>query len=108
MIDLSPIVSGVIVPLITPVVLALAAYALKRVASLAHISIQDSQRKVVEGAIQNGIKFAVSKLGPVNVAASDQVTAAVNYILPKVPGALNGLGITPDHLTEMVQARLPQ
>lgn len=107
-IDLSPLVNGVILPLLAPVLLAVVTWAATKVAALAHIQIQDSQRDVLTAAVNNGLAFAEQKLaGYEHVSADDKVAAAVNYILPKVPDALKGLGVTPEHLAQLVTARLP-
>lgn len=107
-IDLSPIVDGVLIPLLTPVLLAVVTWAATKVAALAHIQIGAAQRTVLESAINNGIAYAEKTMAPrLGVTADDKVAAAVNYILPKVPDALKGLGVTPDHLAQLVTARLP-
>lgn len=107
-IDLSPLINGVIIPLLTPILIALVGWAATKVAALAHIQIQDSQRAVIGDAVTNGLAFAEQKLAPYEQVTADQkVAAAVNYILPKVPDALKSLGITPQHLMDLVTARLP-
>lgn len=107
-IDLAPTINTVILPLLGSVLIAAATWAVTRVAALAHITIQDSQRKIVADAITNGLAFAQQRLGPGEKINTSQVVAdAVGYILPKVPDALKALNITPDHLAEVVQAKLP-
>jgi hypothetical protein len=106
-IDLSPIVNGVVIPLLTPLLLVFATWALNKVAAYAHFQIQDGQRQVVGDAIANGLAYAEQKLAPYeNVTADQKVAAAVNYVLPKVPGALKTLGVTPEHLAQLVTAKL--
>lgn len=107
-IDLAPLVNGVVIPLITPVLLAVATWALTKVAGYAHFQIQDGQRRVVSDAIDHGIAYAQKALASHETVNADAtVAAAVNYILPKVPGALASLGVTGDHLAQLVTARLP-
>lgn len=107
-IDLAPLVNGIVIPLLTPVLLAVIMWVATKVAALAHIQIQDSQRDVLTAAVNNGIAYAERVLAPrLGITADDKVATAVNYILPKIPDALKGLGITPDHLAQLVTARLP-
>lgn len=107
-IDLTPLVNGVLIPLFTPVLLSVLIWAATKIAGLAHMQIQSAQRDVLSAAIVNGIAYAEKTLAPhLGVTADDKVAAAVNYILPKVPDALKGLGVTPDHLADLVTARLP-
>lgn len=108
-IDLSPILNGVIFPLLAPMLMALAGLALAKVAQVAHFQLSDGQRALVLGAIDNAIAFAEQKLSPGAVVTVDQkVAAAVNYLLPKIPQALNFLKISPAQLGEIVAARIPQ
>ncbi len=104
-IDFSPLINQVLIPLITSVLLALAGVAMAKVAAYAHIKVQDSQRDVLSAAITNGIAYAAGTL-PKTAKCDAHVAEAVNYILPKVPGALKGLGVTPEHLAQLVTAQL--
>lgn len=107
-IDLAPIVNGVIVPLLTPALIAAITWAAARIGKLAHIQLQDSQRALLATAIDNAIAYAEQLLaGKAQVQASDKVATAVNYLLPKAPEALKSLGVTPEHLAQMVTAKLP-
>lgn len=107
-IDLSPVVNGVIVPLLTPILLAVATWAISRIAKYAHFQIQDGQRQVVADAITSGIAYAQKTLGPLEIVSADaRIATAVSYVLPKVPDALKSLGVTPAHLAQIVAAKLP-
>lgn len=107
-IDLAPLVNGVILPLLAPALLAVLTWAATRLAALAHIKLQDSHRAVLSAAVTNGIAYAQKALGPTAaVTVNAQIAAAMAYILPKVPEALKSLGVTPDHLAELVAAQLP-
>lgn len=107
--DLHPIVDQIVLPLLEPVVGAIAAWALIKVAGFAHIQIQDSQRAVLEQAIANGLNYVDQKLaGKEQVTVDDRVAGVVNYVAPKIPGALASLGITGPHLADLVTARLPK
>ncbi len=109
MIDLAPLVNQVVIPIITPVLLGVATWALTRVAKYAHFQVQDSQRKLVLDVVDNAVAYAEKMLaGKASVTVNDKVATAVNYILPKVPDALKAVGITPEHLAQIVTARLPK
>jgi len=108
-IDLSPLINQVVLPLLTPVVVAVATWAVAKIGAYAHFQFSAGQRSVVETAIQNGIAFAESRLaGKTTVQVSDKVAAVYDYVEPKVPGALKALNITPDHLEQLIEARLPK
>ena len=106
--DLAPLVNGVIVPLLIPVILAFASWAITRIAAVAHFQLLDGQRRLLEQAITNGLAYVEKTLGPHETVSVDaKVAGVVNYVAPKVPGALKSLGITGDHLAQLVTARLP-
>lgn len=108
-IDLTSLISGVLVPILTAVLLAILSWAAALIGAHFHVQISASNRQLVETAIQNGINFAQAKLAPnEKINAPAQIADVVNYILPKIPGALAWLKITPDSLAEQVTARLPQ
>lgn len=109
MIDLAPVLTQVIIPIATPAVAAAATWAFAAVAGHFHIRIQDSQRALVNEVINRGIAYAASKAPTaLNVTTGSAVTdLAASYTLSHVPGALRSLGVTPDGLRQMVEARLP-
>ena len=108
-IDVAPIINQVVVPILSAVLLTALSWAATRIASYFHIKLQDSQRAVLSTAVNNGIAYAQQALaGRENVTLGDKASLAVSYILPKVPGALKSLGVTPDHLSQLVTAQLPQ
>lgn len=109
-IDLAPILNQIVVPILVPIVTALAGLALAKIAQLAHFNLQDGQRALVLAAVDNAIAFAEQKLAgqAVTITADQKIAAAVNYLLPKIPQALSALKITPAHLGEIVAARIPQ
>ena len=111
-IDLSPIVNGVIVPLLTPILAAALLWLVYKVAALFHIKIQDSQRTLLETAIANGINFAQNKVAslPETVAVTNPVVAqAAAYVIKTAPDALKALGLQNDSaaLVTAITARLP-
>lgn len=107
-IDLAPTLNTVVLPLLTSAVLALAGWVLSVIAIHFHIVISSTQRALVESAIQNGIAFAQGKLAPgEKLTASGDVSAVLGYVLPKIPGALAWLKVSPDSLAQLITARLP-
>ena len=111
-VDLSPIVNGLVVPLLTPIISAALLWLIYKVGSLFHIKIQDSQRALLETAISNGITFAQSKVAslPESVTISNPVIAqAAAYVTKTAPGALTALGLDKDSaaLAAAITARLP-
>lgn len=108
-VDLSPLVNQIIVPILETGLSVVAAWVLARVGAYFHFQIQDGQRKVVSDAIDNGIALAQHKLASGEVVHLDQqVAAVVDYVMPKVPGALKALGVSADHLAEVAKAKLVQ
>lgn len=106
--DLAPLVNTVIIPLLAPTLMACAAWAAAKLASYAHVQLQDSQRALLNAAITNALNYAEHQLaGHETVTVSEKVATAVAYLQPKIPGALKSLGVTPDHLADLVIARLP-
>ncbi len=108
LVDLAPVINQVVLPLATTGLIACASWAAARVARLAHIQLQDSQRRVLSAAITNGLAYAETLLaGKEGVTVNDKVATALNYVLPKVPGALKSLNVTPEHLAQVITAQLP-
>jgi len=107
MIDLAPLLN-VVVPLAAAPVAAAATWALAKVAQHFHIQIQDSQRQALNDAIYHGLNYAARSIEPaqVKVRSGEIASAAVNYAIAHVPSTLNALGVTPDNLRQMVEARL--
>jgi hypothetical protein len=112
-IDLTPLVTDVIAPLATAVLTPLISWVVWRVVQLLHLKLTAAQAQVVEGAMQNGIAFAMSRAQDLALqhaqvpTKSFIVKTAANYVMPKVPSALAKLGITPEGLEQRIEARLP-
>lgn len=91
---------------------ALGAWAIKRVGDRLGLEADDKRRAYLNEALEKGLVFAAER----GVAAGADlkridvrdrmVTAAIEYVLPKVPDALQKLKITPDDLRQMLEARL--
>lgn len=108
-VDLSPLVNQVLIPLIETGLSAVAGWVLMKVGAYFHFQIQDGQRKVVNDAIDNGVALAQASLaGGETIHVDEKVAAVVDYVAPKVPGAMKALGITPDHLADIAKAKLVQ
>ncbi len=107
-IDLAPLINAYVVPILTAVLLSLASWAMSKAATYFHFTVQDGQRALVNGAIDNAIAYAQQMLaGKENVTANQTVSTAVNYLLPKIPDTLKALGVTPEHLAQIITAKLP-
>lgn len=109
MIDLAPLLTQVVIPIAAPAVAAAATWAFAAIAAHFHIKVQDSQRVLINEVINRGIAYATSKApSTINVTTGSAITdMAASYALSHAPGALRSLGVTPDSLRQMVEARLP-
>lgn len=110
MIDLAPLVNQVVIPLAVPALASVGTWALAAIAGHFHIKIQDSQRALVNEVLTRAINYAASKApATINATTGSAVAdVAAAYVASHVPGALRSLGVTPDGLRQMVEARLPQ
>lgn len=110
-IDLGPIVNQIVVPLVTPILVAGFTWIVYRVQSLLHAHILDGHRAVLETAIQNGIKLATSRVPPTLLVSSKNqiVSEALAYVNTVAPQAVAKLGLAKDAdaLAAAIEARLP-
>lgn len=107
-IDLAPTINTVVIPMLSAGVLAVFGWAGAMIAAHFHFQISAGQRQLVETAIANGLALVQAKLAPGETLKADAAVAQVaGYVLPKIPGALAWLKITPDALTSLIAARLP-
>lgn len=108
MIDLAPLLNGVVIPLAVPVVSGAASWALLKVAQHFHIQIQDSQRAALNDAIYHAINWGARSMTPdsVKIRSGEVTEAAYNYTVSHVPGIMRSLGVTPESLRSMIQARV--
>lgn len=110
-IDLGPVIqalAGLVLAAVLPAIPILVATMRKKL----NLQITDAQVAAITGAAQQGANFAygmIVKSGG-SVAAPQQmsqaITAGVNHVLSSVPDALKTIGITPQHVSAMVEARL--
>lgn len=113
-IDFTPIIDQVVFPILAAVVTPFVTWAVWKVGQLTHITIQQAQAQVIENALVNGINFALSRAQAFAdqhgtlPTKSDVIAEATNYVVPKVPGALKTLGITPAGVAQRIEARLPK
>ncbi len=107
-IDFAPIVNGVVIPLLSTVLLGVAGWAMTWVGKHFRFQVQTNQRALVDQMIVNEITAVQSLLaGKENVPASQVVTTAANFVMAKIPAALNALNITPARLEQLIAAKLP-
>lgn len=77
------------------------------------LEIDDNIRSYLETALQNGLNWAQLKVleeakdikDP--EVKSELLADAANYVLDKVPDAVDHFGLTPDRMLELIEARLP-
>lgn len=116
-VDFRPVLDQIVFPTITLVlsgiVPPLAGWAIYKVGQVAHITISTALANRVESAMQNGVTLALGRAQQVADAAgskvqvgSPQIAAAANYVLGKVKPEMDALGITPDSLSERIEARI--
>jgi hypothetical protein len=111
-IDLRPLFDQVVFPIVGTVLTGFAAWAVAKISKLAHIQLTQAQARTLEGAMQNGINFALQRAQAAadahgQVTTKQEIVAlAVNYVVPKVPQAMNSLGVSNQGLAERIEARL--
>ena len=111
-IDLAPLVNGILVPILTPLIGAALLWVIYKVAAVFHFVLQDGQRSLLDRAIANGLNWAAQKASttPMVVSAQPGVVADVaSYLGKTAPGALKSLGLDKDSeaLAAAITARLP-
>lgn len=113
-IDLSPILTPLI-QLGGLILMGLVGYGVKKLCDVLHIAQDSALRQTILDGVDRGISFAQNKVttlvaSGVNVPAPQNAVAdaAVNYVVTKFPGTLNSLGMTPQHVADLVLAKLPQ
>lgn len=107
---------------LTPLVQALAALALAALSAMTpylapllrrylHISLTATQAAAVETAANAGAKAAYGYIAANGASFRDStirnaaLAAGVQHVVASVPDELSALGITPDHVRAMVEAR---
>jgi hypothetical protein len=111
-IDLSPILTPLI-QFVGLILMGLAGWAVKKLADLLHIAKDSALRQTMLDAVDRGISFAQNKAttmaaAGVTIPTNNAVAAdAVNYVVSKFPDTLNGLGMTPQHVADVVLSKMP-
>ena len=115
-IDLKPLLDAVI-GTIASVVLALGVVAVRKLngwltakTGNQNLLNEDLIRSYMHNALDNGVKFAVAKVGSSNWAQVDVknalVAEAASYALTKVPDAIKYFNLSSEDLEDMIQSKL--
>lgn len=111
-VDLSPVLN-VVIQIAALVLMGLTAWIAQKAAAWLHISTQSALFQNVLGAVDRGIAYgqqqAAAKVAAgVPLYVSSAVAAeATKYVVDKMPGTLNSLGMSPAHVADLVLAKLP-
>ena len=111
-VDLSPIVTPII-DIAGTVLTVLASWAAYKIAQMAHISTQSALAKTVLSGVDNAISYGqamatadVAKGLSINVQNAT-AAHALNYMVSHFPDAQKLLGMTDQHLADIITAKLP-
>lgn len=107
-VDLGPLINGIVVPLLAPILGAAALWLAYRLQSVFHLHVLDGRRALLETAINNGIALVAAQLQrrTLSVNVPDHVASVVGYAAATVPGAIKKLGIDPAQLGQKVAAEI--
>ncbi len=109
--DLTPVIQA-LATLVLAVVVPTIPYAVVLIQRHTGIKLTDQQTAAITGAADQGANLAygwlVTQAASVAQVPMKNVALAVgvNHVLASVPDALKAIGITPDHVSAMVEARL--
>ncbi|HUO22687.1 MAG TPA: hypothetical protein VMU59_09255 [Caulobacteraceae bacterium] len=106
-IALGPMISTLVLPFLSSLLLALVSWAAALIGARFHLTVSAAFQAMVDKAIADGIAYAQTKLSTVSVSEPAAVAEVVTYVTALVPTALTWLGVTPDSLAKMVVAKLP-
>ena len=109
-IDLAPTINNVIIPILTPIVLALAGWAAQRLATFLGLKNDDKRRLVLVHVADQAAQAAINiaQEHPMKFETRDaRVAKAVDFINTNAPDAVKALGLTPEAVENLVHARLP-
>jgi hypothetical protein len=109
LIDLSPIINQIVIPVLTPLILALASLAVTRILDALKVSRDSALRTRLISAVDNAIAYASNKAAAqgITISADQKVADAIAYLEPKLSDTIKKLKVG-DHLEQLVMARLPQ
>ena len=110
-IDLAPAVAA-LAPLAYAAVVAAIPYCLVLARRALGIKLTAQQAAAVQSAAEAGAKAAYGFLATNGAAFTDvpvrnaAIAVGANHVLASVPDALKAMGLTPEHVSAMVEARL--
>jgi len=110
-IDLSPILTPLI-QIAGLILMGLAGWGVKKILDLLHIGKESTLRATLLDAVDRGITFAQNQAtlaanGAQVPVTNSTVATAANYVISKFPGTISALGLTNQHVADMVIAKLP-
>lgn len=111
-IDISPLLD-VGIELLAGILLALGSFAVWKVSTWLKLKEDDAVRGYLNEALARAVEYGkveAKKAGARTTVKIENVTvaAATQYAVERVPDALARFKITPEALTSMIRARLPQ
>ena len=110
-IDLAP-VAAALAPLAYAAVVTAIPYGLVLARRALGIKLTAQQAASVQSAAEAGAKAAYGFLATNGASYADvpvrnaAIAVGANHVLASVPGALKAMGLTPEHVSAMVEARL--
>lgn len=111
-IDLRPLIDQVVMPFVETALVPVVGIVVTKATQFLHVKVTEAQAQKVEGAIWNGIHFALGKAQEEAdkyaqvTSKSTLVATAANYVIPKVPNAIKSLKMTDKGLQDRIFARL--
>ena len=110
-VDLSPLISAA-VEVVTLVLLAVGAIAIRRLAAWLRLREDDEVRAYLETALRNGIDFAMRRLEERSSdlkleTKSETIAEATRYVVEQVPEAVKRLKLDQAAIERAIEARLP-
>lgn len=113
-IDFSPLVN-IALQAFGVILMALASVAAAYIAQHFKLKNQDQIRTAFLDSADRAVSYATAQAkvaeaaGEFHVSVKDQtIAAASNYLIQQVPGAIKSLGITPDGVEKLVEAKMAQ
>lgn len=110
-IDLAPVLLQIVLPIAGAVLSALIPLAVAKLATFLHLKANSEDRKALLDAADNAVALALKAArdnagGAVVDVHNASVAAAVDYLTTNLPDAIKRLGLTPDAVENIVNARL--
>jgi hypothetical protein len=113
-VDFQPTIDLVVNLLCAGILVPLVSFAITKLLAKLHIDKESALGQKILAAAENGAALAVAKVetatkGKVSVSVKDaRVAEALAYVQRSVPDTLTKLGVTEDHLRDIVTAKLEQ